>query len=371
MDLRQQTTTAHAPTTGRNMFAVIDSLQSIGFFIKDRPNPDVALPGREKLATAQLRIQTLNTQQVEFPDETPMILGAQLPNPYSIPNMTAAYNAFFNTQAATVPVTHRYVRFSPASEAQVVKLEDSLDVERFTYPLDRELLIDGDYYVAPGSSIEDLPQLYAVVDAGFSFPAGIHHTVLSDLHIPDGTLAPYIEELAESMVLGAQYSSSSLPNSDVLISRDDVTLSDGSHPQMLNTAGTCFEIDPLIGIYIVPCPEYPDPPPPLPTPPATSCGLPALNCVNEGYPRGGIRVWDTQFGTCQPVADVRVRSKRWFKVDRDQTDANGNFVLNKKYNRNAKIEVIFRNQELSLKPLRHELGYKAIAAADKGKTGLV
>jgi hypothetical protein len=84
--------------------------------------------------------------------------------------------------------------------------------------------------------------------------------------------------------------------------------------------------------------------------------LPGLSCIQSGYPRGRIRVWDTQLGICEPVADVKIRSKNWFKIRNTRTDAQGMFLINTQYANRVKINVIFRNDEVSVRPLRNKLG---------------
>ncbi len=345
---------------GTDVISTIDSLQQIGFFIQNRPNPDVPVKG---VTATNTNIQLLNTgNEMEYTDETYMVLGLQLNNPYSIPNMTAAYNAFLGTQLTSVSVTHRYVRFTPGNEAQLALLDDSLELDLYTQPLDHEMLTDGDLYVAPGKTIEDLPYLYTVVPAGFSFPAHISYTVLSDLHLPVGEAALYIEELAESMALGASYSSATLPSdgpTETLITRQDVTMGNGEHPTWRHNYFDCYyridDPNPL-------CPGGGgggiNPPPPPPPPPATVCGLPPLTCVQSGYPRGRIRVWDTQLNTCVPVHGATIKVKRWFRISTALTNESGAFSIATMYNNNAKVNVVFRNSEVSVKPLRNRIGIR-------------
>lgn len=295
---------------------------------------------------------------MEYTDETYMILGSQLNNPYSIPNMTAAYNAFFNMQFGTVSVTHKYVRFAPANESQIAMLDDSLELDVYTHPLDYEVLQDVDLYVPPVGTIEDIPYLYTVVPANYNLPTNIAYTLLADLHLPEGEAALYIEELAESMALGANYSSNSFfqgGSNVTMIAREDVTLSNGEHPTWSHTFADCLSPD-----NFTLCPDDPGYGPPNPQPPAPPavCGLPGLSCIEPGKPRGRIRVWDTQLKQCVPVEDVQVRSKRWFKIRNTQTNSQGEFNITTRYNNNTRIRIIFRNGEVSVKPLSNRIGIR-------------
>jgi hypothetical protein len=353
--------------TGKDVSGTIDSLQEIGFFIKDRPNPDAPRKGG---AAINNNIQLLNTGgDVEYTDETYMVLGQQLVNPYSIPVMTQAYNAYFAILLPTVPVTHHYLRINATTEAQIALLDDSLELDLYTHPLDHELLQDGDLYVPPGGNIEDMPVLYTVVPLGYTLPAGIPYTLLSDLHLPEGPAALMLEEMAESIAAGASYSSTATTPTTAYIVREDVTLPNGSHPAYTHEQRPCAPTE-IIGIEDDPCPDpggggiTPPPPPPA------VCGLPGLACMEPGKPSGRVRVWDTQINQCVPVHHVQVRSKRWFKIKNTHTDMQGMFFINTSYNNNAKIQVIFRNGEISVKPLRNFRGIRLSLFPVKARIGM-
>lgn len=67
---------------------------------------------------------------------------ANADNPYSVDNMKAAmtqYCKVMNIQPQPVYATHEYVRFEVRDSLDYYILEDSLELEMFTYPLDRML----------------------------------------------------------------------------------------------------------------------------------------------------------------------------------------------------------------------------------------
>jgi hypothetical protein len=294
---------------------------------------------------------------VEYTDETYMVLGQQLVNPYSIPVMTQAYNAYFAILLPTVPVTHHYLRINATTEAQIALLDDSLELDLYTHPLDHELLQDGDLYVPPGGNIEDMPVLYTVVPLGYTLPTGIPYTVLSDLHLPEGPAALMLEEMAESIAAGASYSSTATTPTTAYIVREDVTLPNGNHPAYTHEQRPCAPTE-IIGIEDDPCPDpggggiTPPPPPP------TVCGLPGLACMEPGKPSGRVRVRDTQLGICEPVADVKIRTKNWFKIRNTRTNALGEFYVAQSYSNRVKVNLIFRNDEVSVRPLRNKVGIR-------------
>jgi len=115
----------------------------------------------------------------------PTILGEKHENPYTIYNMTEAYRKVKGKYPKTpLPVTHLYVKFSPSNFKELDRLEIE-NIDLFDYPLDLELISEGDYYTAPGKNLEDIPDYYAVVPADYRFPAGISHEVIEKMHLPD------------------------------------------------------------------------------------------------------------------------------------------------------------------------------------------
>ena len=111
-------------------------------------------------------------------------------------------------------VTHLYVKFSPADFRELDRLEKE-DIDLFDYPLDQKLISEGDYYTAPGKSIEDLPDYYAVVLADFHFPAGISHSVIDKMYIPDNEQAWEDQALRRTNNLDSEpYNIHGYPSSD-------------------------------------------------------------------------------------------------------------------------------------------------------------
>jgi hypothetical protein len=325
-----------------------------GFFKKDRPTPDMVRPGAPQQAGNHYALRGPK----EFTDELPTVLGNQLPNPYTTANMAAAYNLVYGTNYTELPVTDLYVRFEPNADAQVALLEDSLDLDLYDHPLDHELLQDGDYYVHPGKTVEDLPWLYTTVKPDFQFPAGVPYTILAQLHLPgDDNL--FMEELAESMVAGATYTRS-IQNGQAQLTRTDV-------PEQPSTGiPYCDFEDPLNPGTFIPCPPTGGGGPASPV-----CGLPAQQCTNSKLPKGRLRVWDTQKNACVPLAGVQVFSKRWFKgVNRPvYTDAQGGFTASQRFSGIVKVMVQFRNNTISARPLRFSFAIRFSLLPLRSKLG--
>jgi hypothetical protein len=134
--------------------------------------------------------------KVEVVSHGAMELGRKLDNPYSRANMTKALSKLYPTRSeATVPATSLYVRFLPKSADDFTTLQ-SLGAELFDYPLDREILVDGDYYHDPSIPAGEISWQYAVVPVDFPFPDGIEKEILDECFIPEeGVVTRGFEEV--------------------------------------------------------------------------------------------------------------------------------------------------------------------------------
>ncbi len=121
------------------------------------------------------------SQAIEY--DTLMVLGNQLPNPYTLSNMTSAFNSLYGTSLSTIAATHRYVKFLPDSAAQIGILDDwelNEEIAVFMFPLDYEILVDGNYYVDPAVTDTALTYRYASVPVGTTLP-NVPHLILEDI----------------------------------------------------------------------------------------------------------------------------------------------------------------------------------------------
>jgi hypothetical protein len=134
----------------------------------------------------------LRSQPIEY--DTLMVLGNQLPNPYTLANMTLAFNSLYGTSLSTIAATHRYIKFLPDSAVQIGILDDwelNEEVAVFMFPMDYEILVDGNYYVDPAVMDTALTYRYASVPVGTTLP-NVPNQILGELFIP-----PYSSYLTE------------------------------------------------------------------------------------------------------------------------------------------------------------------------------
>jgi hypothetical protein len=242
-------------------------------------------------------------------DET--VLGNQLPNPYLLPNMIAAYQVYTGNSTATLNATHEYVRFKAEDNDEMQRLSES-DLELFDYPLDYEIIFEGDYYHDPEIPDEEYTWLYTAVPVGYAYDPDIYYEKLADLYLPDETVAgEALEDIAFTLV---NYDDNN-PNDKVQANR--------------------YKPEGYINVL-----DYID----------------RINQSNNRY---------------VPAQHVKVRARRWFKWDTKETDESGYFKMTKKFRKKCRVTLIFKTQKCAIRdikrifPAMHKLFFPADNALGK------
>jgi hypothetical protein len=243
---------------------------------------------------------------------TQTVLGYQLQgNPYSVAVMRQAHTNLYGNNGNLV-ANRKYVRFKPANEDQVQVLQEAEpELDLYDYPLDREVIEEGDYYLQPGLTINEYPWLYTVVEIGYTPPSGIQYEVLSELYVPD-----------QDIVLEGQ------------------ALFITGNPVNENCSG---------GESLLPEPCEDPNDPSYPCEPGGGGG--GGTSVDPKMPTGQISVFDTNENMPVPLRRVRVVARRWFKKELMYTDDNGNFASTKKFRNKVNIFVKFKNNTLFISRL--------------------
>ncbi|MGM9819711.1 MAG: hypothetical protein ACI3Z9_02755 [Candidatus Onthomorpha sp.] len=116
-----------------------------------------------------------------------IVLGDKYPNPYSVSNMQAAYSSLKNMGEAigniNIRATDLYVRFLPSNIAQYNQLNEDTTLVLFDYPLDREILVEGDYYHDPKIEEGKYTWLYTTVPIDYQFDSQIKYEILDSCYI--------------------------------------------------------------------------------------------------------------------------------------------------------------------------------------------
>jgi hypothetical protein len=109
----------------------------------------------------------------------PTVLGSPYLNPYSISNISQAYFNMFGVTPRTINPTHKYVRIN-CTDINLLDNLESQDVELYDYPLNYNIVQEGEYYPQAYTSVTNeykIPILYAVIEKDFVIPAGINYEV--------------------------------------------------------------------------------------------------------------------------------------------------------------------------------------------------
>jgi hypothetical protein len=254
----------------------------------------------------------------------PTILGAKLNGyPYSVSAMQQAAQQILGTSAG-VSVNAWYIRFKPSNYDQLAALEDN-DIDLFDYPLDYELIEEGDYFDdGTNTSTEDIPWLYAVVPVNFITPAGITNQLLQQIHVP-----------ADQMVEKKAFENTGNYVDDLGCFTSASSLGNDTDP---NTVNPCP--DPCYSQ----CPDY--------DPTACGGGGGGGSTFNTRIPNGTITVTDDILNTNVPVRNARVVAKRFLKIERTFTNNFGQYQFTKKFRNKVKLNIKFKNNDAIVKGLR-------------------
>ncbi|MEO1628668.1 MAG: hypothetical protein AAFV25_26205, partial [Bacteroidota bacterium] len=308
---------------------------------------------KEPLATTQLPTHTAKTEQKaelrSDPDEyVQTLLGAKRNNPYTVTNMTEAWNHLYpDDQYASLPATHKYLKFTPADVDQLVAIIEN-DLDHFDYPVEYELIREGDYYLSPGKTLDDLPELYAVVPSADALPAGVgQYDLIEELVLP-----PYNSFLTAQAFtqLGLEYGHEG-------DSQDPEDCHEGCelYPYCLVCTEIGCDISDLATIVGLPgcrpgLPDWPDcleeecteePPPP---PPSGHCGCNIW--ANQRMISGCVQVEDSELGL-EGVRRVQVIARDgWFTFKRTYTTDGGCFKIRHSVGRKnrLRLKLKFENQ---------------------------
>jgi len=238
-------------------------------------------------------------------------LGGHINNPYLIENMMQAYkNLKGQYPAQRFSSNYLYIEFRPADFQQLDQLEEK-DVDLFDYPLDQKLLTEGDYFLQPGKSIEDIPSYYAVVPANFSFPAGIPYRVIDEMFIPGNDPELEIEALRITNNLDED-DEPAFSNNQLNKKRHDEDIAD-SYGHSSSATPSC-----------------------------------------RNFPSGQILVQNALLvdNNYRGVREVRVVVRRLFKVERLVTDAHGNFACNKYFHNKFTVLAKFKDKYARISRMR-------------------
>lgn len=243
-----------------------------------------------------------NKQQVDGV----IVLGNQLPNPFTIENMSAAFeNIKVNYPGLVSPVriTNKYIKINVQDELQLSILKQDSNLVYYPYPLDYEITTSGTYYRhEEGQCDSCVTAQFAAIKANQTLPSGIGSTLLANLYIPTQ------DELLPAMFQGDLY--------------EDF--------QEALTA----EAFRLVGLNI-----------------ETNPGGSQLKTTKKSKwrPAGRIRVWDNVNNVFVGVEGVEVRARRWFETVRGLTNGSGDYSCDGEYKEDANYSIQWDRKHFSIR----------------------
>ncbi len=220
-----------------------------------------------------------------------IVLGDKLENPYATETFQAAFAQVYPTKSReVVSTTDLYVRFLPKDGDELTELMD-LGVELLDYPMDYEIITDGDYYHDPTLDDDAITWQYAVVDKDFEFP-DIQYEILDECFISDDADAE--TRAAEGVDWDA-----------VEAKAYEIT----GNGNLLNAE--------------------------------------AQTRATKYYPSGRLTILDEEANGGQPfgLAGVKVSCNTFVKFASAYTDRDGYYTMSKKYSANLHYRIVFKNEK--------------------------
>lgn len=234
--------------------------------------------------------------------QSDVVLGNQLTNPYLIRNMMAAKQYLVNQglsslNTVNIRATHYYVKFKPTNEDQYETLAADTNLTLYDYPLDYQITQNGNRYHDPSLPDSVPTYQYTSVKTDYIFNDIIRYEIIATLYIPE----------VDQALLGS--SNENLDYVDKLL--------DEAYKETGNFDDT-----------IVVNPTTPD---------------------RRFHPSGNIQIFDTRLGANIGMEGVDVRARRWFTSHWTRPDFNGNYYVDQTYTRPCNYSLWFSTSGFSVR----------------------
>ncbi len=230
--------------------------------------------------------------------------------------------------SSTVSPTHRYVKFKPQNYAQLAAL-DLTNYDLWDYPLDQDVQFIGDYYHDPAVGQDGITYFYTLVPFQYPITVNVPYDVISDVYlyheddgdiqdqdpwnpVPPGCYDPSNTET------GCPVARENLVNNTLEATRqlDEMGINRVElYNLMMKQSGNQDEI----------IEDY-----------KSNSRLNTINTV-----AGTIKVRDNSINVDVPLGGILVKSRRWFKLRRALTRANGQYSISVNYRKKAIVSVHF------------------------------
>lgn len=249
-----------------------------------------------------------------------IVLGEKLANPYSLKNMQRALDTLLQTKGLDpiyLEPTDAYVRFRPTDTLEYRLLMEA-NLELFDYPLNYDLLTDGDYYHDPSIPEDEITWQYTVIstdmiDTDIEYEK-IDFEIIDEDDLPEFYLITGNPVQVSGRIIDACY----FPENDPIVkSGNRLPVS----PEELENMA--FELVDLPDKYKV----APD------------------TKASDYTPSGYVKISYNTMGTdCMTgVKGVKVRVQRLLKWASTYTSSIGYFMIPKKFGTTVNLSIVYEN----------------------------
>lgn len=269
------------------------------------------------------------TAQREGGDEKPdfqskIVLGKQLKNPYSVENMQVAFN-YYNDNVPESPfknkkvkATHEYIKILATTEEHLETMDnlDNSDDEDVPvlqdYPLDYEIVEEGDYYIEPKDETDLYHPIYTVIPVGYQFPNNLPYEKIEDLYYPEDEKEYDVETVA---LFFADWQED--------LEADEIKVTEETLPKYLNESLREQNANRLFG--------------------------------RRFRPTGTITIENTDNGEYDPLMKAKISTGRSFWWRYTYTDDLGNFTATKRYRGKVRIRAKWRGYTATIRKSWNEV----------------
>ncbi len=316
---------------------------------------DIIEDAIEDTAVATNSVHSFSEDTMENTDQhTKIILGDTLTNPYSVTNMQAAFN-YYNEhlenspfQNKIVTATHYYIKIEPTTIAELEFLdqldesdEDDVPVLH-DFPLDREVIQEGDYYVWPEHEEDLYHPAYTTIRVDYVFDQNVNYEILAELYYPTDdefdveTVSLVFAGWDEDII--AQFDQAitieDLP--DLIVMWHEHQENGGGEGESGFGSGGNFSIG-SGGQY------------------ASSFSWFSSIFGRRYWPFGNVQVENTDTSAYEPVMFAKISTGRSFWWNYTYTDFSGNFSAPKKYRGKVRIRAKWRTEVATVRKSWNEV----------------
>ncbi len=240
----------------------------------------------------------MSTTDYSTQKENPTILGKQLNDPYTVEQMSLAWDKLSSTKRlpskeSIIKTTHYYVKFIPKNEAELDILKKDSTLILYEYPLDYEILKQGDYYREANLPKDQPTYQYASVPVNKDLPIGVEYEILKNLFIPD------------------EFKIGQKPTINFSIKMIE---------ELVDTSIDMVAPDPI-----------------------------DIIAATRWRPAGRIMVWDDNFGNWSPVRGAIVRARRWYTTHTGEVNENGFYSCDGQFRRRANYSIVWDRYHYSIR----------------------